>query len=156
MSGGIGKSTEPGTPPVRHGRRLPFVALSLLAVSLLTAALGGCSGTRSMAGMPPEVEAAPQVVRQAYTFAVAHPDLMTQIPCYCGCGAIGHTSNYACYISDVDADGAVTYDLHAVGCSICVDITRDAARMLDEGKSVAEIRAEIDASYTAYGPSNMP
>lgn len=106
--------------------------------------------------MPAEVSAAPRVVREAYVFAAAHPHEMTQIPCYCGCGAIGHTSNYACYVSEVAADGTITYDLHALGCSICVDITRDTERLLGEGRSLAEVRAEIDAVYSAFGPSNMP
>ena len=106
--------------------------------------------------MPEEVEAAPPVVREAYVFAAAHPEVLTQIPCYCGCGAIGHTSNYACYVSGVEADGAIAYDLHAVDCSICVDITRDTMRMLDQGLGVAHVRAQIDATYSAFGPSNMP
>jgi hypothetical protein len=95
-------------------------------------------------------------VREAYAFAVAHPEVLTQLPCYCGCGAIGHTSNYACYVSEAAPDGSVSYDLHAVGCSICVDITRDAMRLLEDGRSLPEIRAEIDRTYAPFGPSNMP
>jgi hypothetical protein len=125
-------------------------------MTLLAAGLGGCAGSPEMEGMPSDIAAAPPVVREAYAFAVAHPDVMTQIPCYCGCGAIGHTSNYACYVSDVAADGTITYDSHALGCSICVDITRDTERLLDEGRSPAEVRAEIDATYSAFGPSNIP
>jgi hypothetical protein len=38
------------------------------------------------------------------------------------------------------SDGTVkTFDPHALGCSICVDITQDAMRMLKDGKSVPEI-----------------
>jgi hypothetical protein len=43
-----------------------------------------------------------------------------------------------------------------MGCSICVDITVDAMRMLDEGKSMPEIRTFVDQTYSAFGPSNMP
>jgi hypothetical protein len=125
-------------------------------MTVLAAGLGGCAGSPEMEGMPAAIAAAPPVVREAYAFAVAHPDVMTQIPCYCGCGAIGHSSNYACYVSGVDAAGTITYDTHALGCSICVDITRDTMRLLDGGRNVAEVRAEIDASYSAFGPSNMP
>ena len=60
----------------------------------------------SMDGMPGEVKSAPTVVQQAYQFAAANPDVMKQIPCYCGCDDIGHTSNYSCYVSGVDANGA--------------------------------------------------
>ncbi|MDZ4158153.1 MAG: PCYCGC motif-containing (lipo)protein [Anaerolineaceae bacterium] len=51
---------------------------------------------------------------------------------------------------------AVVYDTHALGCSICVDINQDVMRLLDEGKTVPEIRAYVDQTYTQYGPSNMP
>jgi hypothetical protein len=110
----------------------------------------------SMDGMPAEVQNAPVVVQQAYQFNAANPDVMTQIPCYCGCGSMDHTSNYSCYVSGVDADGKVSYDTHALGCSICVDITQDTMRLLRQGKSVPEIKAYVDQTYAQYGPSNMP
>jgi hypothetical protein len=109
-----------------------------------------------MTDMPTEVKAAPVRVRQAYQFAAAHPDVLKALPCYCGCGAMGHTSNYMCYVKGVDAAGKMLYDAHALGCTICVDITQDAIRLLKDGKSVKEIRAYVDATYSKYGPSNMP
>ena len=109
-----------------------------------------------MAGMPDEVKNAPASVQQAYQFAAANPDLMKQMPCYCGCGDIGHTSNYDCYVAEVDAQGTITYDNHALGCSICVDITLDVMRMSKDGKSPADMRAAIDATYAKYGTSNIP
>lgn len=110
----------------------------------------------SMDLMPAEVHAAPVTVQEAYQFNVANPEIMKDIPCYCGCGNIGHTSNYDCYISDVDDAGNITFDNHALGCSICVDITQDVMRMLKDGKSPQEARASIDATYSKYGPSNIP
>ena len=110
----------------------------------------------SMDHMPAEVQAAPVSVQEAYQFNVANPEIMKDIPCYCGCGDIGHASNYACYVSHVDESGEITFDNHALGCSICVDITQDVMRMLREGKSPLEARAYIDATYSKYGPSNIP
>ena len=110
----------------------------------------------SMDQMPEEVQNAPVLVQQAYQFNVANPEVMKQIPCYCGCGAMGHTSNYSCYVSGVDADGKLSYDTHALGCSICVDITQDTMRLLKQGKTVPEIKAYVDQTYSQYGPSNMP
>lgn len=110
----------------------------------------------SMDHMPAEVQVAPVSVQEAYQFNVANPDVMKNIPCYCGCGNIGHTSNYDCYVADVDAAGNIAFDNHALGCSICVDITQDVMRMLREGKSTQEARAYIDATYSKYGPSNIP
>ena len=106
--------------------------------------------------MPMEVQSAPVSVQAAYQFAAANPDVMKEIPCYCGCGDIGHTSNYACYVSHVDGNGAITFDNHALGCSICVDITQDVMRLLRDGKNTQEARAYIDATYSKYGPSNIP
>ncbi|UCH59240.1 MAG: hypothetical protein JSV61_13600 [Anaerolineales bacterium] len=106
--------------------------------------------------MPAEVQAAPVTVQQAYQFAAANPEALTEIPCYCGCGAMGHTSNYACYVSGQEADGSVIFDTHALGCSICVDITLDTMRMMKEGKSIPQIKSFVDETYAKYGPSNMP
>ena len=144
----------------------PKIFSLLIIAPILLVFLSGCnrkvSSTQeelsmaSMDGMPAEVKAAPVTVQQAYQFAAANPDVMKHIPCYCGCGAMGHTSNYACYVDEVDANGNVTYDTHALGCSICVDITQDTMRLLKQGKAVPEIKLYIDQTYSQYGPSNIP
>ena len=138
-----------------------LVVLPLLFTLLASCSTASSSGQNdramaSMDGMPGEVKSAPTIVQQAYQFAAANPDVMKQIPCYCGCGAMGHTSNYSCYVSGVDENGTITYDSHALGCSICVDITQDTMRLLKQGKSVSEIKAYIDQTYSQYGPSNIP
>jgi hypothetical protein len=141
--------------------------VAVLFVPLLASALSGCSGGQpqaedahlpmaSVASLPAEVLEAPVVVQQAYRYAAANSDILTHIPCYCGCGDMGHASNYACYISGTQPDGALIFDSHALGCSICVDITQDVMRMQAEGKDVKAMRAAIDATYSRYGPSNMP
>jgi hypothetical protein len=140
--------------------------ISLLVISpIFLVALSGCSNASagrdslamaSMDGMPDGVKSAPTVVQQAYQFAAANPNLMKQVPCYCGCDDIGHTSNYSCYISGVDENGQITYDPHALGCSICVDITQDVVRLSRQGKAGPEIKTYIDQTYAQYGPSNMP
>ena len=139
------------------------VFLLLVILSLFTVIGSACSTAEEadlhmmlIEEMPSEVQTAPVVVRQAYQFAAANPDVMEDIPCYCGCGNVGHTSNYACYVSDVDDKGILTFDNHALGCSICVDITQDVMRLRREGKSPLEARTYIDAMYSKYGPSNIP
>lgn len=147
------------------GRILYCVLISLSFMLLLS--IAGCSSTEpptghpglemaSMEGMPEEVRAAPVTVQEAYQFAAANPDILSQVPCYCGCGSMGHKSNYDCYVAGKAEDGTVTYDPHALGCSICVDITQDTMRLLKEGKTIEQIRSYIDQTYAQYGPSNMP
>ena len=139
-----------------------FLFFSFIII-ILVASLSGCSTAQqsghlnmaSMDKMPADVQAAPVSVQQAYQFAVANPDVLQKIPCFCGCGKIGHKSNYSCYVQGVDDKGSITFDNHAMGCSLCVDISQDTMRLMQQGKSPQEIRAYVDATYTKYGPSNI-
>jgi len=142
-------------------RKLLFLVLiGLIALTSLPACSSKSTDVSlnmtSMDQMPAEVQSAPVTVQEAYQFASANPEVMKNIPCYCGCGNVGHTSNYSCYVSKVDDQGNFAFDNHALGCSICVDITQDVMRLLKEGKSTQDARAYIDATYSKYGPSNIP
>jgi hypothetical protein len=142
--------------------RILFPLIILLLV--LPAVSASCSAGSSeyeypmapLNQMPLEIQHAPASVRQAYQFAVANPESTSGLPCYCGCGPIGHTANYACYVSDVKESGEVIYDGHALGCSICIDITLDAMRLLYQGKTLQEVRLYVDDTYSVFGPTNMP
>ncbi|MCB0112572.1 MAG: hypothetical protein KDD84_00695 [Caldilineaceae bacterium] len=98
--------------------------------------------------MPAVVQRAPQRVQAAYRFAAANPDILAQIPCYCGCGPMGHESNYSCFWQKT---GVV--EEHALGCGICVDIAQDVMRGLEQGSSLADIRAQVDGDYSRFGPA---
>jgi hypothetical protein len=102
-------------------------------------------------GMPLEVRQAPVAVQQAYQFAIANAEILSQIPCYCGCGAMGHGSNLDCFASRVAAD-SVRFDSHALGCSICVDIAQDVMRLMRQGKDLDSIKVFVSARYSRYGP----
>jgi predicted small secreted protein len=139
---------------------------SLILILILTAtAVSACSTFQKdkvhlymlpMDQMTEDIQSAPVAVREAYQFASINPDIMKDIPCYCGCGKVGHTSNYDCYVSNIDDKGVITFDNHALGCSICVDITQDVMRMLRDGKSPQDARVYVDATYSKYGTSNIP
>jgi hypothetical protein len=135
----------------------------LILLSILAPLASGCSSPSGdgdehayqmapLHQMPPNVQDAPRTVREAYQFAVLNPHVLGELPCYCGCGAMGHVSNYSCYVAGKDDKGQLQYDNHALGCQICVDITQDAMRLLDDGKNVAEIYAYVDAAYSRFGP----
>ena len=144
-------------------RTLQICTLTIvLSLLLLTACKSGDYSEKGdftlapLGGMPAEVKSAPKTVQQAYQFAVANPDVLKQIPCYCGCGNMGHSSNYACYVSGSDINGSISFDNHALGCSICVDITQDTMRLIEGGKTIPEINAYVDQAYSQYGSSNIP
>lgn len=145
--------------------KTPKLLILFIILVLVSTTASACSASTSdevhlymlpMEEMPMEVQIAPVTVQEAYQFASVNPDVMEDIPCYCGCGSVGHESNFDCYVSAVDDRGNITFDNHALGCSICVDITQDIMRILREGKSPQEARAYVDATYAKYGPSNIP
>jgi hypothetical protein len=101
-------------------------------------------------------EAEPRV-RDAYRFAIANPDVMTKIPCYCGCGTMGHEHALDCFVKDVQPGGSIEFDNHAAGCGICVDITQDVMRLMRQGQPLKAIRAYVDAEYSQFAaPTNTP
>jgi hypothetical protein len=142
-------------------RYLRVTAVLVGLFVLLVVAAGCSSGGRvveaggemaPMSRMPREVQQAPATVRESYQFAVANPDVLERIPCYCGCGAMGHTSSYSCYAQGTETAGTLSFDGHALGCSICVDITQDTMRLLRQGKDISEIKAYVDQRYSPFGP----
>ncbi len=140
-------------------RKLMVLALGLIVTAVL-AACGGDQQVVSLEGldlapiddMPTVVQEAPIRVQEAYQFAQMNKDVLENIPCYCGCGAMGHTSNYSCFIAETEADGTIVYDEHALDCGICVDIAHDTMRLLAEDKDVDTIFTEIDNTYARFGP----
>lgn len=132
--------------------------LILLLAGLLGLLLVGCGGESlpyAMADesqLPSFLDGADVHTREAYRFAIANQHELEKYPCYCGCRALNHADNAACYIRLTLPTGGITFDQHAVGCGVCVDITQDVMRMLREGRSSLDIRKYIDATYSQYGP----
>jgi len=138
-------------------RRSGVISIAVLGLALGIAA--ACSGKDKVevalapeSVLPAGLQSAPSMVREAYRFAVANQDVLSTVACYCGCGAMGHHSNLDCYVQAAQPDGRITFDDHAVGCGICVDIARDVMRMMRDGKPLADIRWAINDEYSRYGP----
>ncbi len=64
--------------------------------------------------LAPDLRQLPQYVQEAYRFALANPDALEVMPCYCGCNGVGHKNNRMCYVEAELADGQVVFDYHAV------------------------------------------
>jgi hypothetical protein len=97
------------------------------------------------------------VVQQVYEFAARHPEVLQHVPCYCGCERIGHNGNHDCFIKSRAANGRVSeWDSHGIGCTICIDVARDAMTLFNTGAKPAAIRTAIDAKYGSRFPSSTP
>jgi len=89
------------------------------------------------------------IVRATYDFAAQHPEILSYVPCYCGCGADGHKHNESCFIARRDAKGNVLeWDTHGFGCTICIDVAKEAMQMYSSGADVVSIRAAIEKKWT--------
>ena len=65
--------------------------------------------------LPADIRKAPEEVREAYRFAIANRNTLRYIPCYCGCGEQGHTSNASCYFQDNSTPENPIFDRMSLG-----------------------------------------
>jgi hypothetical protein len=65
---------------------------------------------------PERFERAPADVQEAYRYAVANPQVLQYMPCFCGCYEEDrHTSNRDCYVEEMRPDGSVVLDPMSFG-----------------------------------------
>lgn len=73
-------------------------------------------------------------VREAYATARAHPEIFDGLYCACRCEkSHGHRSLLSCFESD-----------QPTGCWGCQEEAELVAKLLEQGKSLAQIRAAVD------------
>ncbi|HYR86591.1 MAG TPA: CYCXC family (seleno)protein [Terriglobia bacterium] len=106
-------------------------------------ALGGSDGTSLPAGlklvatMSPSYFSNDAKAQAAYQTAKDIPEVLAELPCFCGCMQnFGHENNLFCF-----------RDEHGSGCSMCEDIALDARDMHKQGLSVDRIKEAIRARY---------
>jgi hypothetical protein len=80
--------------------------------------------------------------REAYQAAKDIPEVLAELPCFCGCAVnAGHKNNLFCF-----------KDNHGEECAMCQDIALVARAMHDQGDSVEKIRDQVIARYSQYAP----
>jgi hypothetical protein len=119
-------------------------------------------GPRKQASFPPIPFAAyapprsHEVITAAYHFAADHPEILSYVPCFCGCERSGHGANHDCFIRKRDAGGdVVEWDEHGVECAVCIDVANRSRQMHASGASVRDIRTAIDKEFGARVPTEM-
>jgi hypothetical protein len=98
-----------------------------------------------------------EVITAAYQFAAEHPEILSYVPCYCGCQHSGHTGNHSCFVKSRSPEGdVVEWDEHGVECAVCIDVANRSRQMHAAGASVRDIRAAIDREFGSKAQTQTP
>jgi Protein of unknown function with PCYCGC motif len=92
----------------------------------------------------------PEVITAAYRFAAEHPEVLTYVPCFCGCERSGHRGNEDCFVKSRASNGDVAeWEPHGMECNVCVDVATQAMQMYSSGASVRDIRAAVEQKWSS-------
>jgi Protein of unknown function with PCYCGC motif len=95
----------------------------------------------------------PDVVTAAYQFAAEHPEILSYVPCFCGCERAGHQGNHDCFVKARAENGdVVEWDEHGVDCAVCLDVATRSRQMYSAGASAKDIRAAVDREFGSQVP----
>ena len=98
-----------------------------------------------------------ETVRAVYRFAAEHPEVLSYVPCFCGCERGGHRGNDDCFVKSRNAQGDVTeWEPHGLDCAVCIDVANEAMQMTRSGASVTDIRKAIESKWNRPGSGHTP
>jgi hypothetical protein len=142
---------SPGAPtstarPASNAAAPTVVAVAPVPLGSMTMPTAD-EATMTWQARPDFVRALPAEGQAAYSFALARPDVLQWMPCYCGCAGAGHRSNLDCFFQRREVKGSYAYEEHASYCNVCIKTANLAQRMLLEGSTVTQIRAAVDATF---------
>ena len=174
------------TPPVQPRSKAPVMVAGLIVLALVAGALtyftapapaeeqqASASSDRGpiaadlkahpQENLPPlqfpayPTSRPPEVVRAAYKFAAEHPEVLSYVPCFCGCERSGHRGNEDCFVKARDVNGdVVQWEEHGMECAVCLDVATRSLQMYTAGKSVDEIRATVDKEFGPLATTRTP
>jgi hypothetical protein len=99
----------------------------------------------------------PEVITAAYRFAAEHPEILSYVPCFCGCENSGHDGNHDCFVKERAPNGdVIAWDEHGVECAVCIDVANRSRQMHASGASVRDIRAAIEREFGLRAPTQTP
>jgi len=145
-------STQAQTPPVQTASNVPTEVPPAAAL-----------GPHKQANLPPlhfpgyAPTRPPEVIKAVYQFAAEHPEILSYVPCYCGCEHSGHRGNEDCFVKARSADGdVVEWEDHGMECAVCIDVAQRSMQMYTSGASVRDIRAAIEKEWNPRSPTHTP
>jgi len=114
----------------------------------------------SLPPLPVQAYAPPrpmETVRAVYRFAAEHPEVLSYVPCFCGCERGGHRGNDDCFVKTRNADGDVTeWEPHGLDCAVCLDVANEAMQMHRSGASVRDIRSAVEKKWASPSAGHTP
>jgi Protein of unknown function with PCYCGC motif len=166
MRGG-GTPTDPASTPAANAAKPgePQTAKAaeptpeIVAATAATAALGPHKQATfppiPYAGYPPPRPV--DVVDAAFRFAGEHPEILSYVPCFCGCQHSGHKGNTDCFVRSRAANGdVIEWEPHGIECAVCIDVATRARQMHASGASVRDIRAAVEKEFGPKFPTMTP
>jgi hypothetical protein len=96
-------------------------------------------------------------VKAAYKFAAEHPEVLSYVPCFCGCERSGHRGNEDCFVKTRDANGdVVAWEEHGMECAVCLDVATRSEQLHTSGATVSDIRAAIEKEFKPLATTQTP
>jgi hypothetical protein len=143
----LGKTTKGKTPENSNAARainvLLVVGALIITAGIVWYTMKGSAPTAQRQPLPkPNVTTLDPALfsgktRVAYQAAREVPEVLAQLPCYCGCmSGFNHRNNLDCF-----------HDEHGVECAMCQDIAIDARKMYENGYEIERIRQAIKDKY---------
>lgn len=124
---------------------LPVVLIAVMLLNVFCAGsvrkAGSHKGRPTTRALPTYAHRSPEIL-QAYRTAVRIPNVLEEIPCFCGCMEAGHRGLKDCFIAP---DGS--FDDHGADCYICYEEAVDVGTWFDEGIPLEEIKTLILHKY---------
>ena len=96
----------------------------------------------------------------AYRFAAEHPEVMSYVPCFCGCQQAGHKGNTDCFVHSRAANGdVVEWEEHGVDVPVRGLATTDELKevllnVLENARHAAAKRVAVAVSVDGGGPDD--
>lgn len=96
---------------------------SLLFLAIVMAIIAaGCSSkiedltlNKKHKPLPDYVLNSSEKIQETYIMAASYPEVVAQVPCYCGCVSDGHKSNLDCFVGQMGGENAVEeWDSHGI------------------------------------------
>jgi hypothetical protein len=100
-------------------KRLSSILIIIVALAVIAAGCGtqkaNVTFNKKNQPLPDYVLNSSSKVQETYIMASNYTNVLSQVPCFCGCAADGHKSNLNCFIGKMGPNNTVeAWDQHGI------------------------------------------